>query len=356
MTQLIRKHKLVPFIVALALFALSICSFWGYRTVAGTLLGQNIAPVFRGEAEELFSQVSVFFPVGQGVTEDNFRTFHDSLENEYVAASVTAPENGSLYRDGWAYEGSVSVAGEKSSVTVKAIGVGGDFFYFHPLYLRAGSYISGDDFARDTVVIDRELAWRLFGSVDVTGMPLTIGGQPFVVSGVVLRDTDIFSTTAYEENYGEETAGLFMNGQTLAGLTDTRIIEYDIVGASPIDNFLKNIAAKGFSGAVVVENTGRFSAFRLWEVLKSFGRRSMRTDNVVYPYWENAARFAEDTAVVLLLIAAAAIIYPVIWLVMTAVRLVKLGVRAGVEAVPRLLDRISEWRWARKEKRKGRNK
>ena len=40
---------------------------------------------------------------------------------------------------------------------VKAIGVGGDFFYFHALPLRGGAYIDGEDLMDDLVVLAKPL-------------------------------------------------------------------------------------------------------------------------------------------------------------------------------------------------------
>ena len=59
-----------------------------------------------------------------------------------------------------------SVTGDHGAAEVKAIGVGGNFFHFHPLRLRSGSYIAEDDFMLDRVVLDETLAWQLFGGFD----------------------------------------------------------------------------------------------------------------------------------------------------------------------------------------------
>ena len=52
----------------------------------------------------------------------------------------------------------------------------------------------------------------------------------------------------------------------------------------------------------VVDNTNRFNGFALLEVIKEFGIRSMWTQPIFYPYWENVARAWEDVLGVLFLI------------------------------------------------------
>ena len=56
----------------------------------------------------------------------------------------------------------------------------------------------------------------------------------------------------------------------------------------------------------------------------------MRNDAVIYPYWENALRFAEDCAALLLVLAVLAALFPLATLIVLAV--------LGSKAL---------WRWTR---------
>ena len=82
------------------------------------------------------------------------------------------------------------------------MGVGGDFFSFHRMFLRSGNYIAESDLMHDRVVLDKELAWKLFGAIEVDGMELEINGKRFIVAGVVERDGDFASSISYPENSG----------------------------------------------------------------------------------------------------------------------------------------------------------
>ena len=54
------------------------------------------------------------------------------------------------------------------------LAVGGQFFEFHPLRLLSGSYIAEGDLSPDRVLLDRELAWELFGGTELTGMSVEV--------------------------------------------------------------------------------------------------------------------------------------------------------------------------------------
>lgn len=68
--------------------------------------------------------------------------------------------------------------------------MGGEWFSFHPLTLRSGSYINEDSLMHDQVLLDEKLAWQIFGSYELAGMTVTIGDKPFVVAGVVAIESD----------------------------------------------------------------------------------------------------------------------------------------------------------------------
>ena len=100
-----------------------------------------------------FAQVSCFLPADQTKTESDIQSFHQTLDAEMVTASLTAPEGGSLYDDAWSGKATLSIDGQRGSVSVKTLGVGGDFFLFHPLVLRSGAYLSAKDFMPGQSVI-----------------------------------------------------------------------------------------------------------------------------------------------------------------------------------------------------------
>jgi len=277
-----------------------------------------------------------------GIKEEDIYSFRQTLENKFVETSLETPEKGSLYKDAYCASGSVTVEGEKGSANVTVLGVGGDYFYFHPYELRSGSYISGADLMHDGVVLDEELAWRLFGGVDLAGMTVMIGEEPYRVAGVISREEDFASSKAYTLG-----AGMFMAYDKLNAISETKISCYELVSADPIEGFALSVLDSGFPAAVTVENSSRFSPFRIFDVIRQFGTRSMHTEPVVYPYWENAARYVEDVMALIIMpmiLLAVPIIVVAIWAVRSAFRAMVNGVKTKV---PETVDKLSERRYER---------
>lgn len=310
----------------------------GLRSVSGALTALQAVDWFRGDSETRFAQLACYLPVDQGKSEDDIRTFRQSLDSKLVEQALEAPEGGSLYIDAYSGVASVTAASNNSGGTaVKAVGVGGDFFYFHPYLLRSGAYIKSGDLMDDLVVLDEEMAWKLFGGVDLAGMPMTINGQPFVVAGVIARETDFASQKAYTGD-----GGVFMSFSAMKRLLeDAAITSYEIIMPDPISNFAMGIMKDTFpiGDGDIVENSSRYSLGHLLEVIGGFGQRSMRTNGVNYPYWENAARLTEDYAALLLVLAVLLALCPVlfvlvltIWEIRRVYRLAKAKIPEKVEA------------------------
>ena len=322
----------------------SFASLAGLRVVSGTLSTISAAQRFQGEGEMRFSQLACFLPVDQGKTEEDIQRFRLSLDGTLTEQSLEAPEGGSLYLDAYHGVHSVTISTDSGSASVKAVGVGGDFFYFHPLTLRSGAYISSDDLMDDLVVLDEEIAWRLYGGTDLAGLPVSVNGEQFVIGGVVTREKDFATERAYTGD-----GGVYMSFSAMKRLMeDASITGYEIVMPNPIRNFAKGIVEDSFSDGEVVENTGRFSPGRLGELLRSFAGRSMRTNGVIYPYWENAARLAEDYAALLLLLAVLLAVCPVIFLLVLAIRDIRRAYRFAKVRIPEKVDAAVE---KRKEER-----
>ena len=159
------------------------------RKCAASLLDQNEAS--RWSESGGVSQVSLFFTQDADITKDRIREFEYYVDKALTENSITetsANEGARLWADCYSAYGSVTLISGSKSVTVNAIGVGGDFFLFHPLTLVKGAYFEKDNLMKDQIVIDEDMAWQLFGSDNVVGQSVTIGGVPHYISGVVRRD------------------------------------------------------------------------------------------------------------------------------------------------------------------------
>lgn len=312
----------------------------GLNVVSSTLGDLTAAGRFRGGGEMRFAQLACYLPVDGGKSEEDIYTFRRDIESALVEQSLEAPEGGRLYLDAYYGTGSVTVSTENGSASVKAVGVGGDFFYFHPMALRGGAYIKSSDLMDDLVVLDEETAWKLYGGTELAGLPVYINGEAFVISGVVARDTDFATKKAYTGD-----GGVFMSYSALSRLLETASVTgYEIVMPDPITGYAKSVTEEKFPIGTgdVVENSSRYGVAHLLDVIKGFGQRSMRTNGVIYPYWENAARLTEDYAALLLVLAVLAALCPAVFLIVLVIRDIRRAYRFAKVKIPEKVEEAVE--------------
>lgn len=329
----------------LVLLAL-VCLLFLHR-VCTTLPTLNAANTWAGESEMPFAQLACYLPNDQTLEEQDIWSFRQTLEKQLTDAALEAPENGSLYTDAYSGQGTLTVTAERGNAQVSVIGVGGDYFRFHPLQLRSGSYLAETDLMQDRVILDEELAWKLFGGMDLTGLSVTINGADYYVAGVVSREDDRYSSIAYSDG-----AGMFMSYSALKACNDSVSINcYEIVMPNTITSFAKNMVQEHFplKDGIVVENSSRYSLENLLNVIGDFGKRSMGLNGIIYPYWENAVRLTEDYAALLLVLTVLFALMPVISVTVLAVRAAKTGWRKGKyimkNNVESAVERHREQKW-----------
>ena len=328
-------------ILLIAINGLLVIAFVACLAASGsirkTLRSQQAAGIWAGQGGERFAQVSAFLPSGADFDEMAVYNLNESIDKALTDASLEAIEGRSLYADAWSAVGEVFIIGERGSTSAQAYGVGGVFFLFHPLYLRDGSYISQNDIMKDRVVLDEELAWRLFGAVNLAGLEVTIGDRQHIIAGVISREGDFASSRAYTGG-----AGLFMSYESLLEQTDGRaeITCYEIVMPDPISGFALKTMTDVFPGnsAVIIENSARYTLPGIIGVIRSFGDRSMRADGVIFPYWENAARYTEDWLALLLILMFAFISFPVVCGVVYGIKGIKFIKKSSIRSIKKRIE------------------
>lgn len=329
----------------LALVVLAVICFGISRWMSGQLISLDAAERWRGDNEMSFTQVACFLPESSPKSREEILQFRRTLDQKLTEASLTAPAGGSLYADAWSASARLRVSGDHGSAEVTAIGAGGEFFLFHPLVLRSGSYLSPNDLMQDRVVLDEALAWQLFGGSDVAGMSVTINEKPYYVAGVIRRENDFATREAYLDG-----AGMFIAYDTFCELTQQDITCYEIVLPDLISGFGLQLVEENFDVGLgdIVENSTRYSAANLLSVAGDFGKRSMRNNGVIYPYWENAVRLTEDYLALLLVLMLLFLLCPVVSLTVELIRaLVKTG-KYAKKKIPAAVDAKIE---QRREKR-----
>lgn len=295
----LKKHKL-PVALNLVLIILAGVCFGFCIKMKNTLPYTKAAENWAGKSGERFAYISCFMPETARTDQQSVYSFKSTMEQKLIENSMEAEADRTLWTFAYCGNAALSVTTDKGSATVEALGVGGDFFFFHPMLLRGGNYIAESDLMHDGVVIDRELAWKLFGAIEVNGMELEIAGRKFYVAGVVERDSDFASKEAYGADIG-----LYMAYDVFNEITGSEINCYELVFPNPVTNFALNLVKENFGNketTVFVDEGSRYGVSNLWSVVKDYGKRSMRTDGVIFPYWENAARLTEDYAALCMLL------------------------------------------------------
>jgi len=347
----VSKRKWNFALVNAALVLLTLICAIAFFPIRGTLDSLDAADRWRGDSDQRFAQIACFLPEDDARPEGEITQLREKLDAALLEASMESTAERSLYRDAYSARGKLTISSDRGSSEANAIGVGASFFLFHPLRLRSGSYISGDDLMDDRVVLDEILAWQLFGGYDVAGQTVTIGGKPFLVAGVVRREDDFATEKAYLDG-----AGFFLSYSAFHSLTEQGITCYEIVLPDPISGFAMNVMKNSFSvgKGEMVENSARYSLKNLFRVIGSFGLRSMRNNGVIYPYWENAVRLTEDWLALLLVLMILFALCPAATLLVLAIRALIRGGREVKTRVPRGVDaaieRRREARYAQRRK------
>lgn len=312
------RQILLSLLSALCLLLFLGITLWSSSRIRG-LSHQQAAD--RWDEEGGAAQVSCFFARGTQVDDFQIRSFENQLEQKLSDASVEAAGEGArLYVDAYSAQGKVTVVSEQSTLEAAAVGIGGDFFFFHPLTLVSGRYFSGDELMKDFILLDREAAWQLFGSDDIAGMSVTIGGVPHYVAGVVERETGRMAKGA-----GLDRTVVYVSAETLLSYGESEgISAYEVAGPDPVKHFLFNTVKENFGipqeDMLVVENSFRYSLEATLSVLLDFGLRSMQNSAVSLPYWENMARGYEDVRALLLLLQFVLLLIPSVILLVFLIR------------------------------------
>ena len=255
---------------------------------------------FRWSSEGDFAQISVFYTEKSAPRIEQLTQFEDTIEGTYAQEGIVPKENGRLWISAASGFGNVRITSDRGQVTVAAVGIVGDFFQFHPQKLLYGSLHFGREDQTNGIVIDEDIAWQLFGGSDVAGMEVMIGGERHVILGVISRECDDM-----EKKAGTDVPTVYLSYESLRihGFT-SGLTCYEILLPDPVSGYAKELVENGLAvgGGMseLVENSERYSVSSLFDVVRDFGVRSMKTTGFIYPSWENAARGWEDVLAVVL--------------------------------------------------------
>jgi len=146
-----------------------------------------------------------------------------------------------------------------------------------------------------------------------------------------------------------------MSYSALYRLTERGITCYEIVMPDPISGFAKGKAGELFrvGSGELIENSRRYGLQNLFSVIRSFGTRSMCSNGVIYPYWENAVRLTEDYLALLLVLMVLFGICPAVSVTVLVIRSANRFRRKAAAKVPAAVDAARERRREKKYAKAG---
>lgn len=325
------KKKLVllciNIILVVAFIILSIFAKKGIRM----LYSQQEARRWEDEKNS-YAQVSAFASPDRNLQEEDIASIRSSVMETLSKDSLNESSGASrVWIDAYSGECKAEFRKDNNTLSVTAVGVGGEFFQFHPIPLLSGSYISDEDLNQDRVVVDENFAWAMFGSNDIVGMQIWLGNSIYTIAGVTAVD----EKTLYRTAYGDSNRIYMPYSQLKKQQENLMITCYEAVMPNPISNYAyytlrtacgieeeneevikKTENSLDFEDIQVMENSNRFDTMKLLEGLKNRKLQVMRPNSVGYPVWENLARVEVQRQQNLLVLRLLLLICPFVCLVL----------------------------------------
>lgn len=325
------KKKLVllciNIILVVAFIILSIFAKKGIRM----LYSQQEARRWEDEKNS-YAQVSAFASPDRNLQEEDIASIRSSVMETLSKDSLNESSGASrVWIDAYSGECKAEFRKDNNTLSVTAVGVGGEFFQFHSIPLLSGSYISDEDLNQDRVVVDENFAWAMFGSNDIVGMQIWLGNSIYTIAGVTAVDEN----TLYRTAYGDSNRIYMPYSQLKKQQENLMITCYEAVMPNPISNYAyytlrtacgieeeneevikKTENPLDFEDIQVMENSNRFDTMKLLEGLKNRKLQVMRPNSVGYPVWENLARVEVQRQQNLLVLRLLLLICPFVCLVL----------------------------------------
>lgn len=301
---------------------------------AAELSWNTAAERWKGSSDVPYAQISCFIPEKSEFTTDKLGSLRGGVLDSLKTVSIMPKEGQKLCPDAYsAPAGQAEITGSSvSTITADLTAVGGDFFLIHDFKLLDGAFFSEDDIMQDGAVIDRELAWSIYGSDQAAGMDIRINGVKFYVSGVIQTPQN-----EEERDCAGEQPRVYLSYDGVSAVMPPSedgtpakfktITSYEIVMPDPVDSYARQsveMLMAGFSDTEVICNTGRFGFSKRLSALNEISHSVVKDSSVVYPYWENASGIVEFRLSYIYLCAALCLTLPILTAVWLAIRGIKL--------------------------------
>lgn len=249
-----------------------------------------------------FAVVAVNTEDSAGFDFDQLYAYEMSMNSALNEASVATDNTHRAWTWNASFETVQSISGPKDTASATTTVCAGDFFVFHNM-----KFISGSGFLNDTsnpmgVVLDKNLAWKIFGAIDVVGMTLYIGDEEYTVSGVC----EPYGKTGVRGYTYGESPRLYMSYPGFAKVGSGNFTCYEAAMPNPVRSFAKNIfdsvVSVNGNTADETEATARFTLKNRFDNMKKLKYSWISSNRISYPYWENEARVYDYRCAVMMVV------------------------------------------------------
>lgn len=304
-------------VLGLALIALGLGA--ARRSVVGDDRRDFAAETFRGASETRYVQLSLYPKEEKHLTADGMMAVKNALEASLTADSIS-PDGGyllvgsgetavTLSRESAMADGMTSINTTDATATVYF----GNWFGLHPTVPLTGGFVDGGETGQGYCAIDEYTAARLFGSVDVCGLDITVNGFMYTVTAVVPADRG-----TYSGYYGyTPRVWLLYNSPAMLSerltFTSLEAVLPSMTTGRARSIFLDATGSYYDDESEVVENTDRYTPSRLYQKVKTLTKMAV-AEGDTYPYYENISRIRETKCAMILVFEAVCYVGAVILL------------------------------------------
>lgn len=309
------RYIVLALINTISVIAIIMISF-KYNSIAGSLK-YNYAAERWTQGKGGASQISCYFSNDSGFTVENVEAVRNSIASSLSNSGVET--NKTVIPDSYyAQLGKSTVTCDRNASSQAEItAVGGRFFLFRDFNLLKGAYFSENDNMHNSIVIDRSLAFKLYGSENVAGFNVYINGVRFVITGVIADPK-----SKYEKECSGDIPHAYIPYQAVGLISaDVKNVDsYECIIPEPVDELAYNTVNSIFNESykdkcLIIKNTDRFSSKVIQKQLKTMKQSVVMDKAIELPYWENASRMAEYDISVLYMIRMLLFIIPAVTMI-----------------------------------------
>ncbi|MBE6623501.1 MAG: ABC transporter permease [Ruminococcaceae bacterium] len=270
----------------------------------------------RWQSEELrYSQLTAFISEDAGFNYNSAKQVHNNIVKKLADDSYASQNGEKVALTNSLSQTKLTFKSVLDSCEAQVYFTGNDHFIFHPYEFISGWYYTGDESSNNFVVLNEELAFRLYGGTDVAGLEIEVSGTKCEVLGVTSGPFSDSEKRLWEKDIPR---AYMMSGFGENINNDLPIICFEALLPNPVKDYAMNIFKEAVmfdeNSVEIIENSQRI---RYVELLKSVFKEDtdmMRNNTIYYPYWENAARRMLSTVKVPVFLSVVAAAVPALYI------------------------------------------